>query len=106
EEFFHFGKGDDLIQLAVDLNLPHYQNCSIEIDVFPTGQIWVKTSANLQKTRYPAEDLGAARGWFGDSRKNFQQRAFACAVAADDAHDFACLHFKGNVFQSPDDVAL
>src|ERR1043166_1137681 len=65
----------------------------------------MKTSADFQEACDTTKNFGTARGWLGDSRKDFQQRAFAGAVATDDADDFAGLHLEGDVFQSPDDVS-
>jgi hypothetical protein len=58
--------------------------------------------ADLQQARYPAVELQQASGRFRDAGKHFQQRALAGAVAADDADDFAWLHFKADILEGPD----
>src|SRR5690606_11793969 len=52
-----------------------------------------------------AINIHIARAWLGDARKDFEQGAFACAVAPDDAHDFPMLDLKGNILQRPDGLA-
>ena len=59
------------------------------------------TSSRL---RDAAADHGPAGGRLGDPAEDFEQRALAGAVAADDADHFALGHLERHVLQSPNDV--
>src|SRR6266850_519316 len=66
----------------------------------------MKTGADFKQRTDAAVYLGTSFGWLGNPGENFQQSALPCPVASDDAHDFALLHFKGKIVESPDIVRL
>ena len=39
DEVFEFGESDDIIELLLDLCPAHPKDCSVEVDVFPAGEI-------------------------------------------------------------------
>ncbi len=47
-EFLDLGKGNDFIEFLFDLCLVHTEYCTIEKNIFPSGQFGMKTSANLR----------------------------------------------------------
>ena len=105
EEFFGFGEGDDLVELAVDFRLVHAEDRAVEIDVFAAGEFGVKAGADFEKRGDAAFHAGEAFGGFGDAAENFEQGRFARAVSADDADDFAALDIKRDVAKGPE-IAL
>ena len=73
EEFLHFGEGDDLVELALDLGAAHAEDGAVEEDVLAARQLRVKAGADLEKARNAALDLDAARARLGDAREDLQQ---------------------------------
>ena len=61
----------------------------------------METGAHFQQARHPAGDFHAALGRFGNPAEDFQEGAFAGAIATNDAQDFALLHLEGNVLERP-----
>ena len=49
DELLHFRKGDDFIELAIDLGLSHPQNSAVKEYVFPPAQLAVKARADFQQ---------------------------------------------------------
>ena len=87
--------------LLDDLGARHAQNGAVEEDVLPSGEFLMKSGADLQEARDPAIDADSTLGGNGDAAQNFQQRALAGAVAADDADHFALLDAERNILQGP-----
>ena len=105
-ELLDLGERDDLVELRADFPALHPEDGAIEEDVFAACEIGVKAGADFeQRGETTAEDRATA-GRLGDARKDFQQRAFARAVAPDDADDFAGLRGKADVADGPESVGL
>ena len=102
DEFLDFGEGDDLVELAGDFALAHAEDGAVEEDVFAAGELGMEAGADFEQAADAAVNVGVADGGLGDARKNLEQRGFAGAVAADEAEDFAFLHFEGNVLERPE----
>src|ERR1017187_7665481 len=49
EELLGLGKGNYLIELGFHLGLSHSENSSIQINVLAPGEVWVESTADLQK---------------------------------------------------------
>src|SRR5437773_2209014 len=62
----------------------------------------MKAGANLQQRADAAMYHGASCGGLGDAREEFEQRAFAGSVAADNAHGLAVLDLERDVLERPD----
>ncbi len=62
----------------------------------------METGADFEKAADAAVKFGAAFGGAGDAGEDFQQRAFAGAVAADQADYFAFFYLEIDVLQGPD----
>ena len=101
EEFLNAREVDNLVELAVDLPLPHAEDCAVHVDVFAAGQLGMKAGADLQQAAHPAADHCPAMRRLGDAAEDFQQRALAGAVATDDADDFSLGDLERNVSQRP-----
>ena len=102
EELLDFGKRDDLVEVLLNLAPGHAQHRAVEVDILASGQFGVKTRADFQQRADPPVNVGVAGGRLGDARENFQQRAFARAVATDDAEHFAVLDLERYVFERPE----
>ena len=89
DEIGDFGKGDDLVEFAVDFLLAHAENRAVQIRIFAAGQLGVKARADFQQAAHAAANFSLAFGGLRDAGKNLQQRGFSGAVAADQADDFA-----------------
>ena len=61
----------------------------------------VESGIELQVNADPAVDVGKTLGRLGDAREDFQQRALARAVAADDADHLARPGLEGHVLERP-----
>jgi hypothetical protein len=106
DKFFEFGEGDDFVELAGDVALAHAEDGAGEKGVFAAGQFGVEASADLEEAADAAVDLGVAGGGTGDTGKDFEERGFAGAVAADETEDFAFVNVKRNVFEGPEGFLL
>ena len=62
----------------------------------------METGADFEEAGDAAFDFDVARGGFGDAAEDFEEGAFAGAVAADDADDFAGLDIEGEIFEGPE----
>ena len=71
EKHLRLGKGDDLVELAVDLLARHAKDRAVEINVLPAGQLRVKTGAHLEQAGDAALDLHPALRRLGDAAQNF-----------------------------------
>ena len=88
--------------LRVDLALAHSEDRAVEEDIFASGQFGMKARADFQQAANAAVDSGEAGSGPGDAREQLQQRGFARAVAADQAHHLTMPHFEAHVAQRPD----
>jgi hypothetical protein len=101
QKLFDFRKGDDLIELALDLAPAHAQDGAIEEDIISAGKLRMETGADLKETPYSAAKVGAARRRFRDAGKDFQQSGFAGAVPADDTYSLTRLDLKADILEGP-----
>src|SRR5206468_1136535 len=83
DELLDPGKGHDLVELARDLLAAHAQDRAVQVDVFPTRQFGVEPRADFEQRGHPPVDLGETGRWLRNTRQDFEQRAFARAVAPD-----------------------
>src|SRR4029077_16002020 len=67
EKFLDLGKGDNLIELSPDFGTSHSQNRAVHENVFPPGQLGMKTGADFEKRAHAAIDICNARGWLSDA---------------------------------------
>src|SRR5581483_11763983 len=102
DELFNLGEADDFIELLGDFGPAHAENAAIEKNVFAAAQLGVKSGANLQERAHSSVDFRNARRRLGNSRKYFEQCAFARAVSPDDSVHLALLDIDGNIAQSPE----
>src|SRR5438105_2692510 len=66
----------------------------------------MKPGSYFQQRADPPINVGVTRRRARDARENFQQRAFACAVAPDNAERFSGLHFKRYIVERPEGFGL
>src|SRR5215213_1143806 len=104
QELLHLGEGDDLVELAPDLAPAHPDDRAVEVDVLPAGQVGVKARPDFEQAPQPPVDVHLAGGRPDDAREDFEQRALARPVTADDADDFAREHLEAHVPERPDDL--
>ena len=64
----------------------------------------MKAGADFEEAADASVNFGVAFGGAGDAGEDFQQRAFAGAVAADEADDFALMDLEIDVFERPDEA--
>src|SRR6266404_4340187 len=102
QKLLDLGECHNLIEAAVDFFFAHPEDAAVEVDVFAAGEFGVEAGADLQKAADAAVDFDPAVSGLGDAAEDFQQRALAGAVSADDADHFAGLHFEGDIFQGPE----
>ena len=66
------------------------------------GQLGMEPGAHFQQTRHAASQMHAPGGRLRDAAQDFEQRAFARAIPANDAHHLAPANLKGYVAQGPE----
>ena len=91
--------------LLFDFRAAHAEDGAVEKDVFAPGQFRMKAGADFEQAGHAPVDAHPACGRFGDAAEDFEQRALAGAVAADDADDFAAFDFEGNILERPELLA-
>src|SRR5262249_55753285 len=91
-----------LIELSFNFSLLHAKDCAVQVDVLAPAQLGVKARADFEQAADAAVNVYLAGRRLCNARKDFEQRGFACAVAPDDTHHLARLHFKADIFQRPD----
>ena len=64
----------------------------------------MKARADFEQAAHAAVDIDLRRGRLGDAAEHFEQRAFAGAVAADDADDFAFCDLEVHIAQRPESL--
>src|ERR1700756_2476882 len=106
EELLDLGEGDDLVEFAFDLDPAHAEDRAVQEDVFATGQFGMKSGANLEQAGHTASKRHPPSRWFGDAAEDLEQRAFARAVATDDAQDFALLDLEADILERPEFLDL
>ena len=79
----------DVFHLLVDFSLGHPQYRPVEIHVLATSHFPMKAGAHFEHGRNLAPDENLARCGRRHARQKFEQRALACAVAADDSQRFS-----------------
>ena len=66
----------------------------------------MEASADFQEAADASVNFGVAFGGAGDAGENFQQRAFARAVASDEADDFALADIEIDILERPDETRV
>ena len=96
DELLQFGELDDRVEAAAGLarRQPHHH--AVEDDVFAGGEVGVEADAELDEGSQPSRHADRAGVGAIDARHQFQQRALAGAVAADDAEELPLLDLKGD----------
>jgi hypothetical protein len=101
EELLDFCESDDLIKLPANLYPAHSEDCTIEKDILPSGQLRMEAGADFQEAGHTPLNADPTGCWLRNSTKDFEQSGFSGAVAADDSHDFTLLDIEGNVLERP-----
>ena len=86
-ELFYFRKGDDLIQLSLNLGFPHAENGAIEKDIFPPGKFGMKAGPHFKKRPDASKYLGSSSSGFRDTRQDLEESAFPSTVSTDKADE-------------------
>ena len=102
EELLDLGEGDDLVELAVDLHLPHAQDGAVEIDILPAGKLRMETRPHLEQRGDSSSQPDDALGRLRDPAEDLEQGRFARTVAADEPDDLPPLDVEGDVPQGPE----
>ena len=97
----NFGKGLNLGHEAADVFRTVTQQLTGHIGVLTARKVGVKAHTQLEQGCNSPRDVHAAGGWLGGAGDHFQQRAFARAVHADDAHGFAGVDGEVDALQHP-----
>src|SRR5882724_1867558 len=104
DKFFDFREGDDHVELVVDLRLPHAQYCSVQVNVFATGELRMEASAHLQQGSYAPVDLHLTARGLGDPRQALQECTLPRTVSSDNTDNFALFDFERKVLEGPDGI--
>jgi hypothetical protein len=93
------GKGNDVLQLGLDVRTGKPQDRGVEEDVFPAGELGVEASAEFQEGGNAAVDADGARRRSEGAAEKLEQGGLASAVLPDDAEDLTVGHFEADVVQ-------
>ena len=63
----HLGKFDDVLHFGVDLCFGHAEDCTVHVDIFPTGHFPVEPGSHLQHGGNTAVDVNLTLGGRGDA---------------------------------------
>jgi hypothetical protein len=100
-ELLDLGEGNNFVEFSSNFGSAHSQDSATEEYIFSPRKIRVKPSANFEQAADPTDEFRMTCGGPGDPSKNFQQRALASAIPADEPYNFALANLKRNVSQSP-----
>src|ERR1041385_9577959 len=70
QELLDLGERDDLIELPLNFCLAHPENGSVQVNVFPAGQLLMKAGPHFEQTRHATPELNATFGGFGNPAKD------------------------------------
>src|SRR5215813_8083570 len=93
-KFFYLRKGYDFVKLTINFHPPHAQDCRVEINILPPGQLPMKASAYLQERTHPTVYFCTSGSRLGNTREELQQCTFPCAIATKDADDFTLSYLE------------
>ena len=102
DERTHLGKIDDLVKTRGYFGTAHSQEGTVEKDVVPAAEIGMEAGADLKQSADSPAHLGLSFCWLGDARENFQQRALASPIGADDSEGSPFRHAERNVAKGPE----
>src|SRR5262249_18561373 len=102
QEAFHLGEGDDLVEFTLYFSARHAEDRAVQEDVFAPCELGVEACADLQQAGHPAPNSYPPFARLGDARKDLQQRAFPCAIAANNTQDLTTPYPKAHVLKSPE----
>src|SRR5882672_4795610 len=73
QKLFDSGEGHDLVKLILDLALLHSDDCAVQKNIFPAGQVRMKTCAYFEQAARTSVHVNLARGRFYNSGENLQE---------------------------------
>src|SRR5882724_5389451 len=94
DEFFDFGKRDDLIKSFFNLPPFHSKNRAVEINVFSAGEFGMKPCSDFQQRSDSSVYLSSAFSGLSNSRENFKKRALSRPVFSDKADNFSLFYLE------------
>ena len=98
-KIFQLRKFNDAVKMLHHIVPVVAKHRAVQENVFPRGQIHVKTGAQLDHGGNFTVDGNAAAGGVHHAGNHFQHGAFAAAVAPNQRQGFAALHAERNMFQ-------
>jgi hypothetical protein len=101
-EFFDLREGHDFVELAQDLGARHTQDGPVQEYVFPPGELRLEAGPHLEQRTDAAVYHRAATRRRDHTRQDLEQRAFARAIASNDADDVPLADVERDVAQRPD----
>ena len=102
QEFLDLGEGDDLVEFAVDLDLPHAQDGAVEIDILPARKLRMKARPHLKQRGDSSPQPDGALGRLCDPAEDLEQGRFARTIPADEPDDLPPLDVKRDIPQGPE----
>ena len=101
-EFLQLGKIQNAVHPLFHIGVRIAQHRAVEVDVFHGGKFRIEARAKLDERGNAAVSLHRALRRLQNAADQFEQRALAGAVEADDAQRIAALQLKGNILQGPE----
>ena len=106
EEALYLGERNNFIELLADFTLRHAKDRTVQENVFATCQLRMKPGPDLEKARDTSPEQGTSPRRLRDAAEDFQKRALAGAVSADDAEHLALLDLEAHIPQRPEFLHL
>ena len=104
DEALDFGKGDDLVELAIDVAPLHAENRAVEKHILAAAQLGMKAGPDFEQGSDEAANRDVPFSRSRNPRQHFQQRALTGAIASDDSNHFTLRDVERNVAQGPDAI--
>ena len=99
DELLELGETDDVVEAAGDLAAAQAEHHAVDVDVLASGDLRVEAGAELDERRHASVDAHGARRRLADAGNQFQHRALARAVAADDSERLARRHVERHALE-------
>ena len=106
EVTFAAGEVDNFIEFSGYLLSRHAHDGSVHVDILASCHLAMETGSDLEERSYASTGTDGADGRRSDFAEEFEERRFACAILADDAHNIALFDTEIDIAECPNVVGI
>src|SRR5262245_43552798 len=99
DKFVELGKPHDVVEAIGNLATTEAQHQAVDVHVLATGDLRMKSRAQLDERRHATLDTNVPGRWFAYPRNQLEHRALAGSVTPNDAKRSPLWHVEGNSFE-------